>query len=82
MKPTREQIRSVLCGMRRAGQLPQDGPVSLFLAAQPRASRRLAAQLVVMDTGDHVLVRTSRLPFAKPLLFTMDELDAQPQEQP
>ena len=76
MKPTREQILSTLCGMRRAGQLPDDGPTSLFLANRPGARRRQATQIVVETSGDQVLVRTSRLPFAKPLVFSLGELDA------
>ena len=76
MKPTREQILSTLCGMRRAGQLLGDGPTSLFLARQPGAKRSQATQLVVEMSGDQVLVKTSRLPFAKPLIFLRDELDA------
>ena len=76
MKPTREQILSTLCGMRRANQLPVDGPTSLFLARQPRAGRRQATQIVIEISGDRVLARTSRLPFAKPLIFSLDELDA------
>lgn len=75
MKPTREQILSTLCGMRRAGQLPEDGPTSLFLARQPRAGRRQATQIVIEASGDQLLVRTSRLPFSKPLVFKLDELD-------
>lgn len=72
----RQQILSVLAGMRRNGQLPGDGPTSVFLADHPGASRRSAAQLVVTVRGDHVSVRTSRLPFAKPLLFTLAQIDA------
>ena len=76
MKPTREQIFSILCGMRRAGQLPDDGPTSLFLAQRPHAGRRQATQIVLSISGDQVLVKTSRLPFAKPMIFSLAELDA------
>ena len=72
----RQQILSVLAGMRRTGQLPGDGPTSVFLADRPGASRRSAAQLVVTVRGEDVTVRASRLPFAKPLRFTLAELDA------
>ena len=74
MKPTRAQILSVLSGMRRAGQLT-DGPTSLFLAERPRASRRGATQLAVQVAGERVTVRTSRLPFVKPLVFSMSEIE-------
>ena len=73
----RQQILSVLAGMRRAGQLPEDGPTSLFLADHPGASRRTAAQLVITVRGERVSVRTSRLPLSRPLVFTLAELDAQ-----
>ena len=76
MKPTREQILSTLRGMRRAGQLLGDGPTSLFLARQPGARRGQATQIVAKISGDHVLVRTSRLPFVKPMIFSLAELDA------
>ena len=76
MKPTREQILHTLRAMRRAGHLHDDGPTSLFLARRPRAGRRLATQLVVEISGDHAFVKTSRLPFAKPLVFSINELDA------
>ena len=72
----RQQILSVLAGMRRSGQLPADGPTSVFLADRPGATRRSAAQLAVTVHGDAVSVRQSRLPFAKPLRFTLAELDA------
>ena len=72
----RQQILSVLAGMRRAGQLPEDGPTSLFLADHPGASRRTATQLVATVRNGRVSVRTSRLPFARPLVFTLAELDA------
>ena len=71
----RQQILSVLAGMRRNGQLPQDGATSVFLADHPGATRRSAAQLVVTVRGESVSVRVSRLPFAKPLRFTLAELD-------
>ena len=74
----REQILAVLSGMRRAGQLSGDGPTSLFLAEHPGATRRTAAQLVVTVRGERVSVRTSRLPFAKPMTFTLAELDEVP----
>ena len=76
MKPTREQILSTLCGMRRAGQLLGDGPTSLFLARRPGAKRSQATQIVAQISGDQVLVRTSRLPFVKPMTFSLAELDA------
>ena len=72
----RQQILSVLAGMRRAGQLPSDGPTSVFLADHPGATRRSAAQLVVSVRGGNVSVRTSRLPFWEPLRFTLEEIDA------
>ena len=72
----RQQILSVLAGMRRAGQLPGDGQTSVFLADRPGASRRAASQLVVTVHGEDVNVRASRLPFVKPMRFTLAELDA------
>ena len=72
----RQQILCVLAGMRRAGQLPSDGPTSVFLADRPGAARRSAAQLVVSVRGGEVIVRASRLPLPKPLRFTLEEIDA------
>ena len=64
----RETILPILRRLARAGQLPEDGPTSVFL----RPSR----QLSVKAEGNRVLVRASRLPFAKPLVFTREEIEA------
>ena len=64
----RETILPILRRLARAGHLPEDGPTSVFL----RPSR----QLSVRAEGDRVLVRASRLPFARPMVFTREEIEA------
>lgn len=71
MKPSRESIFRVLAKLEQSGGLPQDGPTSVFLTGG--ASR---AQLVVRVSGDDVSVRTSRLPWARPLVFSRQALRA------
>ncbi len=68
MKITRKNLLSLLTGMERAGQLPADGPTSIFLPGRP------LVQLAVRVEGGRVAVYTSRLPFSRPVEFTLEEI--------
>jgi len=72
MKPSRETIFRVLAKLEQSGGLCQDGPTSVFLTRG--ASRAHATQLAVYVSGDNVFVRTSRLPWARPLVFSRQAL--------
>ena len=73
MKPTRENIFRVLARLEQVGHFDTDGPISIFV----RSTGTLRAhhvQYVVRVDGDAVFVRTSRLPFIKPLAFSRQAL--------
>lgn len=74
MKPSRENIFRVLAALEQSGSLPQDGPTSVFLRAGSKRSH--ATQLAVRVSGDAVFVRMSRLPFARPLVFSRRALQS------
>ena len=63
MKLTRQQVLDLLVRAEAAGLLPADGPTSLFVAQKRGAPLQLA-----------VVVRQSRLPFSRPLVFSRAEL--------
>ena len=73
MKPTRENLFSVLAKLEQAGNLPDDGPTSVFVRSTD-APRAHSAQYVVRVDGDTVFVRMSRLPFVKPMVFSRQAL--------
>lgn len=75
MKPTRENILSVLARLHQSGALPSDGPTSIFLQGRSGAFRPHALQAAVNVRGDAVFVRISRLPFARPMVFTLREIE-------
>ncbi len=68
----REYLFTILARMEQGGCLPDDGPTSIFLT--PKPGTRRAVQLVVRVSGDEVLVRASRLPFARPFVFSRQAL--------
>lgn len=74
MKPSRENLFAVLAQMEQGGWLPDDGPTSVFIQPKTGAFRMHAMQLAVRVSGDAVFVRASRLPFAKPLVFSRQAL--------
>ena len=74
MRPSRENVFRVMARLEQAGSLPQDGPTSVFVSNQDGAQRRHATQLVVRVSGDTVFVRFSRLPFAKPYVYSRQAL--------
>lgn len=71
---TRQQVLCHLIRAQQAALLEQDGPTSLFIAPGKGALTRRPIQLAVHVSGDRITVRTSRLPFVKPLVFTREEL--------
>ena len=76
MKPTRENIFAVLARLEQAGHLPEDGPISVFVRSSSAISRSHAVQYAVRTDGDTVFVRTSRLPFVRPMAFSRQALRA------
>lgn len=74
MSITRKQARDLLVRAQQSGHLSQDGPTSLFFSPRSGAFSRRPVQLAVRVCGDTVTVRTSRLPFVKPFVFTRSEL--------
>jgi len=78
MKPNKENIRPILVRMLKAGHLPADGPISLFLEEDHRTWRGHRQQFVVSVRGDAVFVRFSRLPFARPIVYSLQDLKANP----
>ena len=75
MKPTRENLFTVLAKLEQAGHLPDDGPTSIFVRSTS-APRAHCTQYVVRVDGDTVFVRVSRLPFVKPMAFSRQSLRA------
>ena len=78
MKPNKENVRPILMRLMQSGQLQADGPVSLFLEEDHRSWRSHRQQFVVSVRGDAVFVRYSRLPFARPIVFSLQELKNNP----
>ena len=74
MKPSKENIRPLIVRMLKAGQLTADGPISLFLEENHRTWRSHRQQFVVSIRGDAVFVRYSRLPFARPIVYSLQDL--------
>lgn len=73
MKLSKENVFLILARMEQNGDLPHDGPLSVFARARDGEHPR---QLVVRLDGDTVFVRTSRLPFARPMVFSRQTLRA------
>ena len=71
---TRQQVLCHLIRAKQAALLDQDGPTSLFIAPEKGAFSKRPIQLAVCVSGDVITVRTSRLPFTKPFVFTKEEL--------
>ena len=78
MKPNKENIRPLLVRLVEIDQLPEDGPISLFLEEDHRTWRSHRQQFVVSVHGDAVFVRFSRLPFARPIVYSLQDLKNNP----
>lgn len=76
MKPSKENLFLLLARMEQNGGLPQDGPLSVFASDYGKNLRGHPCQFVVRVDGDAVFVRISRLPFARPMVFSRQALRA------
>ena len=74
MIPSRENIFRLLARMEQDCGLPEDGPISIFVSDRAGTLRLYPTQLVMRISGDTVFVRTSRLPFVKPMVFSRQAL--------
>ena len=74
MIPSRENIFRLLARMEQDCGLPEDGPISIFVSDRAGTLRLHPTQLVMRISGDTVFVRTSRLPFVKPMVFSRQAL--------
>lgn len=74
MKPSKENVFRLLAEIEQNGGFPHDGPISVFASQYPGGLRGHPYQFVVHVDGDTVFVRASRLPFAKPMVFSRQAL--------
>lgn len=79
MKPSKDNVFRLLARLEQAGVLPGDGPTSVFVSSRAGDARAHATQIAVQVRGELVFARLSRLPFARPMVFTRQALrEAQP----
>lgn len=76
MKPSKENVFRLLAEIEQNGGFPHDGPISVFAADYIGGLRGHPYQFVVRMDGDAVFVRASRLPFARPMVFSRQALRA------
>ena len=74
MKPSKENVFRLLAEIEQNGGFPHDGPISVFAADFIGGLRGHPYQFVVRISGDTVFVRASRLPFARPMVFSRQAL--------
>ncbi len=74
MKPSKENVFRLLAEIEQNGGLPHDGPISVFASEYRNGLRGHPYQFVVRASGDTVFVRASRLPFARPMVFSRQAL--------
>ena len=74
MKPSKENVFRLLAEIEQNGGLPEGGPISVFAADFIGGLRGHPYQFVVRVDGDMVFVRASRLPFARPMVFSRQAL--------
>lgn len=74
MKPSRENVFCVMAKLEQSGSMPESGVMSIFVSDKVGMLRLHPTQLVVRVSGDTVFVRTSRLPFARPMTFSRQAL--------
>ena len=70
MKLTRQQVLDLLIRTKQSGHLPEDGVTSLFV----HQGSGKPVQLAVMVSSEKICVRQSRLPFFRPMVFSLSEL--------
>ena len=71
MKLTRQQVLDLLIRAQQSGHLTDDGVTSLFVSQ----SRGKPVQLAVTVSGEKISVRQSRIPFSRPMVFSLSELN-------
>ena len=71
MKLTRQQVLDLLIRTKQSGHLPEDGVTSLFV----HQGSGKPVQLAVMVSGGKISVRQSRIPFPRPMVFSLSELN-------
>ncbi|MBR5225428.1 MAG: hypothetical protein IKV90_07190 [Clostridia bacterium] len=76
MKPSKENVFRLLAEIEQNGGFPHDGPISVFASEYPGGLRGHPYQFVVRLDGDTVFVRASRMPFARPMVFSRQALSA------
>jgi len=76
MKPSKENVFRLLAEIEQNGGFPHDGPISVFASEYRGGLRGHPYQFVVRVDGDTVFVRASRLPFARPMVFSRQALRA------
>ncbi len=76
MKPSKENVFRLLAEIEQNRGLPHDGPISVFASQYKGGLRGHPIQFVVRVDGDTVFVRASRLPFARPMVFSRQALRA------
>ena len=76
MKPSKENVFRMLAELEQNGGFPHDGPISVFSSEYKDGLRGHPYQFVVRIDGDTVFVRASRLPFARPMVFSRQALQA------
>lgn len=72
MKLTRQQVLDLLSRAKAAGHLPSDGRL---LCSSPKSAGK-PVQLAVAVTDSKIVVRQSRLPFSRPFVFSISEINA------
>ena len=70
MKLTRQQVLDLLIRAKKSEHLPEDGPTSLFVSQ----TSGKPVQLAVTVSGEKITVRQSRIPFFRPMVFSLSEL--------
>ena len=71
MKLTRQQVLDLLIRAKQSGHLVDDVVTSLFISQ----SSGKPVQLAVTVSGEKISVRQSRIPFSRPMVFSLSELN-------
>ena len=74
MKPSRENVFRVMAEIEQAGSMPESGVLSVFVSDKAGLLRLHPTQFVIRVSGDTVFVRISRLPFVRPMTFSLQAL--------
>jgi len=74
MKPSRENVFRVMAELEQSGSMPESGVMSVFVSDKVGMLRLHPTQFSIRVSGDTVFVRTSRLPFVRPMTFSRQAL--------